>query len=521
MSTINLSISKIKKNFNLKNITYIYSISIILLSLLIELVLDAYQATKFSTEVNKILFWNEYFLLIGVLFYFLSGGIFKNYLPIVYFLCFFIFLMGQKFFVVLQNGAFNKFLTFRQITLNNSDYFLFTNLIYFSIFFVFIGNIVYSYFKNYFDDKKYKNSLNIINLEFNKTLEEDRRNTLLKFIRPVFVVAFICALISELYIVKAKIHLSYTDRYLINVDIPAIFKIGSFLFTGFFFIYVMLKPKKLEFFLVLASYILVRGLIQIVLGRRALFIATLLTEIFIVIIYFGLYKKRLSIKQLLIILASVLILLFLLSLVEHVRSKESFKKYNPFNLIIKFFVSTGGSDSVIANTIALKDQFPESPIKYLFAPIYDFSTNNIIVRYINKIIYGTSLTTPAQGADFLKISNNFSAWISYLVRPEYYLEGRGMGTSYIAEIWFSLGFFMMIVFNLFLGVLISIFSKIKLNIKNLYFGAFLLLLCSKIFTLPRSGVFEAFDIFIYFFATVLLCLFYEKVYNIIIKRKKI
>lgn len=56
-------------------------------------------------------------------------------------------------------------------------------------------------------------------------------------------------------------------------------------------------------------------------------------------------------------------------------------------------------------------------------------------------------------------NNNFGATITYLVDPQRFLGGGGLGSSYIAEAWVDFGYVGIIVVNFVFGILLSQLHK--------------------------------------------------------------
>ena len=80
--------------------------------------------------------------------------------------------------------------------------------------------------------------------------------------------------------------------------------------------------------------------------------------------------------------------------------------------------------------------------------------------------------------------NNLGASISYIVLGSRYLNGHGLGTQYIAELFVDFGIIGIIIFNLFIGYILTRLTYINYN--SCYKFAFLLSALSGILYIPRN-----------------------------------
>lgn len=485
-----IDIEKIKKNGQI-NLLDIF----VFISLLLEVILCIVQSLGVSSDVNEVLFFNTYALLISIVAYFLFVGFNKHFLIFAYFLCFAIFLMGQKVFRYIQNGGYDEFLTFEFLKLNKDQYFIFTQIMYFSLLTVFIGYRcgIAVIGKKY----AFKNSV--------RQSEKGSESYLIScrtILSILLFICFICSIIMQIKIIKAKSSVSYTDSYLINVDVNPIIKIGNYLFVGIVFLYLGTRPSKRQALAALTLFMIVEGGMQLLIGRRALLAKAVLFIVWYLICYYKFDRKKMPYKYfiLLFILAILMILLFWL--IERSRSNGK-EEFDFFKAISSFFISTGGSDSVIANTIDKADQFPKQGIVYLLYPIKDAITDNVLVRKILEISTGVSVPTYAQGLDYVNTHDSFSHWISYLVNSDLYCKGYGMGSSYLAELFLAFGLFGVALGGIVLGIVIAKFSLVDLRSPNLYKKAFVMFFIYNLFTLPRSGAFETSTNLLYFICALL------------------
>lgn len=240
---------------------------LMILSAVVELLCLFFHA--FDKEFcNMCMFFNSYVLILLIALYFLVAGINLHFLCFVFFACFFIFLMGQKMFVYFETGGYDEFLTFQFLKLDPDEYFIFAQLMYGTILFVFLG---YQFGRKFF---RKDTALSLQTSDaFAVAAEERRQDSLFRGYRRIlwvlFVICFLCAFYMQLKIVIEKSDVSYTDGYLINVDVNALIKVGNYLFPGIAFLLLASRPKRWEMFIAILLFAIVEGGLQLLIGRRA------------------------------------------------------------------------------------------------------------------------------------------------------------------------------------------------------------------------------------------------------------
>lgn len=497
-------------------ITYIVEMAICF-SLIFEIVLDLIQVFTNSYTMNFYLFINEYVLLFLVIFCLCLKGLTKNYLAVMFMACFFLFLMGQKLVKVSEGGEYDAFLTFAYLKLSADKYFVFTNCMYFSILTFFSTYVLFS------------NTVDV-RLKAERQKEETKQNVRRKVNVPrlraaaeiLMWICFIGAFVTQFMIFRAKSDMSYTEGYLINIDVPTVFKMANSLYPCFFFIFMATRPTKMKFFLSALCYILVEGVLQLFIGRRALIAGSVLLILWLFIYYYGYDRKKMRLSYYVFfgILGAAMLGLFIL--VEKLRTANSSYGADLFSDLLKFFSSTGGSDSVIANTINI-GEFPKNGFAYLFEPITGALTENALVKAIIGFFTGTTVASPAQGPEYLAAYDSFSHWLSYLVNSDLYNRGYGMGSSYIAEAWLAMGFAGVCLAGIGIGWFIARTRRIKLGSDKVYINGFLIMLIGYVFTLPRSGMFAFGTDALYYLAAVIICFVIYKIFDFSVspfKKKK-
>lgn len=424
-----------------------------------------------SDNINKFLHFNIY-VIVGVLISALIiKGLIKNFLAILFYLCFLIFLLGQKIFMEEKN----VFLTFVRTELDNNQYYTF-------LFILSIGLLAMYYSYVFFDYRNKKETSS-------KTLGVRDTEPILPFVRLAFWTMLPFAVYMQLKIVLVRSSVGYVEGYLVNVDISPIVKIAYYLFSGFSLIYLAMCPPKKEMNVVLILLIVIEGGVQLVQGRRAFFATTLFFVVWYLLKYYKI--EKIDFKYILLGVAGIFLLIVLFFAVEMKRSNTSVGRHSLLYIIEKFMISTGGSDSVIANTIVQVKHFPKEGIWYLIDPIINNPLSIIILRKSGI----------PQGVNYLNNFNNFAHWISFLTESDLYKSGHGMGSCYLAEAYLAFGCIGVFMVSILLGRLLVFISRVNLE-ESVFKSAIVFVLVRNLFTLPRSGLFDWFGSFTYLLVTL-------------------
>ena len=425
-----------------------------------------YNSFALNGKLNLVIFYTNYVLIFLILMSLVIKNGAKHFLMIAFYLCFFIFLMGQKLFKAEKN----VFLTFVRTELDTKQFLLFLSILSLGIIFTYYS---YMFFCSCVLEKKCRSVL-------------CKRNAkqILPIVRFLFFITLPMALYMQLKVVMVRSALSYTGGYLVNVDIPTIVKIGYYLFTSFSMIYLAMKPKKREVFMIILLLLFMEGGVQLLQGRRALFATTIFFFVWYLLKYFDI--KSINMKYVFGFGMGGLLLVILFFFVEMRRGNLGVHNVSLIYIIKKFMTSTGGSDSVIANTIVKKNSFPKAGARYLIDPVI----NNPIAIILTK------KNGINQGINYVNNFNSFSHWISYLTEASLYNSGHGMGSSYLAEIYLAFGYLGIPAIAIILGWVIYCMSKISME-GSVFKLSVVFVLVKNLFTLPRDGLFSWFGEFTY------------------------
>ena len=444
----------------------------------VQLLLIVINSIELSERINHAMFFMNYvvgFLIIADLVFM---GVYTNFLPISFFGCFMLFLMGQKPF----KPEYNVFLTFTRVELDIAQYFVFSCILFIGL------AVTYSFYLFFSCNSKPQNKLYCGS-------EETNNRALESLITFMILFTFPCAVYMQGKIVLVRASMTYTSGYLVNVDVPALVKVGYYIYSGVILLYLALKPSKRRLVFALATYLLVEGGFQLLQGRRALFACSLLFIIWYLIKYQGI--KTISIKNLIRISVIIVLMVIAFYVVEQRRDSSSTRISMQF--LKRFLVSTGGSDSVIANTVFRRDQFPESGLTYLFDPLINNPIGNLLL----------GKRSVPQGMDYLQMHHSFSHWLSYMTESSLYLSGHGMGSCYLAEVFLAFGMIGVVLVSVFVGWFLNKLNRIEFN-NSIFRTATVFFFVKRLFTLPRDGLFSWTGGFVYLlFVFLMLIPFYR------------
>ena len=246
-----------------------------------------------------------------------------------------------------------------------------------------------------------------------------------------------------------------------------------------FFIYLMTMPSKKEcrvpIFLYFCYLVLSLGT-----GKRYPCVAGML----ILFVYFTIRnkvnnggKKWIGKKEILLCTIAIPILIIVLFTINEIR----FEKEATTGILSKiegFFYQQGVSINVIKREVVYRDKFPEGKI-YMLGSTIEFLRDNIISRLIGIPHYSGNTVEHAL------LGNSFAHTLSYVAMGNYYLQGNGLGSCYIAEAFHDFSYAGVIFINILYGI---IFKKMFFfKNKGIWTGTISLLLLNSLFLAPRGS----------------------------------
>lgn len=378
---------------------------------------------------------------------------------------FFTFLLGKTTLSFILGEGFK--LDFEQEIVKHIFIALFLSLL-----FTFIGYV--------FSEKQRSNEN--ISDDFSEQYSSYNRKVIKNISKWIFYISYgpyLILLLEKVIFVRKTSYLSYYMDFQTNIPFVLV-KIGEMSVISFF-VFLASMPSKKECKVPVLLY-LGYGIISLGYGQRNQFVLNILI---IVIYYFfrntikNSNEKWIKKKDIIIGIALIPFLISFLGMFGYVRVDKKIENFSFSNAILDFFDSQGGSISLIGYGEQFKDAFPENKI-YSLGPIIDFLKNNIFSNLIFKFpqLKGNTIEMALQG-------NSFGQTITYLVMPNNYLNGIGLGSCYIAEIYKDFGYLGICAVNFIYGF---VFAKLyKLCKSNIWLSALGFIIIKDMLYSPRDA----------------------------------
>jgi oligosaccharide repeat unit polymerase len=243
----------------------------------------------------------------------------------------------------------------------------------------------------------------------------------------------------------------YTD-YTSNLPF-IILKLGI-LYKYITFLFLSTMPSKKECKLPLIIFFIV-GCLSLGYGQRNTFVLHIIF-IFIYLLVRNqinsggmVWFKRKYILPLIILFPFFII--FLLG-IGYSRSGDKLPPGPLLSHVVRFISSQGNSPYLIGLTIKNENQFPENKF-YSLAPFISFFKENIIT----KLFFVAPQYSQGQSLELALDGHSFSQVLSYIQYQELYLQGWGVGSCYIAELWIDFGYLGIALGNFLFGLLMAKF----------------------------------------------------------------
>lgn len=177
------------------------------------------------------------------------------------------------------------------------------------------------------------------------------------------------------------------------------------------------------------------------------------------------------------------------------------------DFITKFLIEQGGSYGVISYSINHENSFDSSyKLGIVYAPL---------VSLVKSTLRLEDELSPVNRATDLLSGYSYAYGLSYIVNPDAYLLGYGLGSSYIAEVWIGYGTLGVLIVSFFIVIAISkIHNKI---INNSFYFYILLSISEYLLIAPRGALFAFVP---YLFRPILIYVLISLMYTLIYKRAR-
>lgn len=279
---------------------------------------------------------------------------------------------------------------------------------------------------------------------------------------------------------------SYSAYYLgYSSGMPVIFVDVANMAPSSLFIFLATMPSRKEVKLPVFIY-LVYSLGSILTGRRISFVIGLM----LIFCYFMIRNRIrkegeplwITKKTMVMICLALPVLLMGLYLYEYVRSSMHSGSYDDYTPIVGFFVRQG----VSINVIKYAQRFQSSLLDGAYYSLYN------TVKLISKSFLGrllgmeTGYSYGGQTVDTALHSNYLADFVSYLSIPTLYLQGGGLGSCYIAELYVDFGFVGVLLGNVLYGWLLYRFYQGALTRKSIWALGLGFVILTSLMKAPRA-----------------------------------
>lgn len=304
------------------------------------------------------------------------------------------------------------------------------------------------------------------------------RKTSLSFYYALLVFKIIINL-SELIFVRtfgyANLYSDYTFQG------PSIFIKLAEMCTLSFFVFLGTLPSKKECKIPVYAYICVTA-ITIITGRRNDLITTLLL-IFIYYCFRNMMNSGnemwISRKKIFLFVLLTPLLLGFLAAFSNIRSGgQDNIRVSYIKGIEDFFYQQGFSINIIKWEKSLESSIPDKI--YSLGQTYEFFTTR---NFLSRLLFNFK-SFSGQTAERALEGHRLSYLLSYLVFPESYANGYGVGSCYIAEAFHDFGYVGIAIVNCIYGWLFANFNYIKY--RGPFFMGISLLMMQSLLMAPRG-----------------------------------
>lgn len=275
-------------------------------------------------------------------------------------------------------------------------------------------------------------------------------------------------------------NVGYIESYQANsgLDTPGIIGFLGGMAPISLFIFLSTKPSKKECKLPLLMYI-VYNIVSLLGGKRYPFVAACM----FLVIYYVIREKEGEkwIRKRYILISIILIPIFLIGLgmLDSIRLGKEITHIGMLEGIGNFFDQLGGSVNVIKREKYLENALQNVKF-YSFDGLRSLLFENGIIRRIFDVptYYGNSIEHAIYG-------HSLAHTLSYYTYKQGYLNGMGVGSSYIAELYHDFGYIGVLIGNIVYGYILKKISLI--NFTKPLQNAILFSMLNSLLLAPRSG----------------------------------
>lgn len=266
----------------------------------------------------------------------------------------------------------------------------------------------------------------------------------------------------ELKFILSRGYLAVYDGSLNTLSYPVWTTGASVFMEAAYSLFLASRPTKKKFFIISSLFFLLKIVDVLKGGRSRLF----LPVIFLVWYYYSFLKNESSISWKKILLFGLCGIFFSQILAQF--RGDTVVLDNMGGLITIFFAQQGVSLLVLGYMVYYEPLFVNSGVPYILYPLVFWN-----------VFHG-------QTVEYVQHTISLAHRLSYFLSPEAYVNGEGIGSSHVAELW-DLGWIGAILLSILLGYGIRYFEKIVRKSRTIMFLSFIIV--PSIVYMPRASFF--------------------------------
>ncbi len=310
-----------------------------------------------------------------------------------------------------------------------------------------------------------------------------------------FYIFFFMCLIKYIYIIRYVQSHGYLSMFNgANLNFPVILTGATTLFEGFFLLmtYYHRDVKSIKFYF---SLYILSAIVRMFEGPRAFALVLILYTIY----FWSHYYSEIKFTNWKIVLL-VLLIPFVITIIGSFRSGNGLKALYEDNIYLELLQRQGVSISVVSNTIRLGKKFTNR-IPFLFGYFTDIFL---------KLPPGQTIEDITQG-------NYLGHHLSYLLNRNSFLNGGGIGSSIVAEVYDSFGGNLLFVLIAAILITLLVFYVEKIAYKSLFSYVISFTMLRQFIFSPRDSVFKGLNMII---PELFMCFCVVALESTVAKRKR-
>lgn len=320
----------------------------------------------------------------------------------------------------------------------------------------------------------------------------------------MYYLLLIPSVVALLFTIKSVLVGGYAESYKVgNSVVPGVISIAANMETMPFYLYISTLPPKREAKVPIIVFF-IYNVMTILTGRRFQMVSSMM----IIIIYAFMRNTHgetwVTKKHITMGCVAAPFLLVLLGMYDSIRAGKRVESTSFIASLLDFFDQIGGSVNVIKREKYYEHRLPNIRF-YSFTGIYNLLFENKIIAPLLhiKVFEGNSVAHALYG-------HSMSHTLSLYDYKGQYLQGHGVGSCYIAELYHDFGYLGVIIGNIVYGYLLKLINLMPFN--KPYICALLFSMLHALLLAPRGGfdmfINEAFGIKV--MAVFLFIMFWEK-----------